>query len=58
MKKCTKNLVNYGFPMLALGSPVEFMESYEYKLLAEMIIMAKNRCQMLFHYIFLGLVTP
>ena len=29
--------------MLALGSPVEFMESYEYKLLAEMIIMAKKQ---------------
>jgi len=43
VKKCTKNLVNYGFPMLALGSPVEFMESYEYKLLAEMIIMAKKQ---------------
>jgi len=37
VKKSTKSLVNYGFPMLALGSPVEFMESYEYKLLAEMI---------------------
>jgi len=43
VKKSTKNLVNYGFPMLALGSPVEFMESYEYKLLAEMIIMAKKQ---------------
>ncbi len=28
--------------MLALGSPVEFMESYEYRLLAEMIIAAKK----------------
>jgi 7-cyano-7-deazaguanine tRNA-ribosyltransferase len=28
--------------MLALGSPVEFMESYEYKLLARMIITAKK----------------
>ena len=43
VKKSTKSLVNYGFPMLALGSPVEFMESYEYKLLAEMIIMAKKQ---------------
>ena len=34
VKRSTKSLVNYGFPMLALGSPVEFMESYEYKLLA------------------------
>jgi 7-cyano-7-deazaguanine tRNA-ribosyltransferase len=31
-----------GYQMLALGSPVEFMESYEYKLLAEMIIAAKK----------------
>ena len=30
------------FPMLALGSPVEFMEAYEYKLLAQMIIAAKK----------------
>jgi 7-cyano-7-deazaguanine tRNA-ribosyltransferase len=29
--------------MLALGSPVEFMESYEYKLLAQMIISAKKQ---------------
>ena len=43
VKKSTKNLVSYGFPMLALGSPVEFMESYEYKLLAEMIVMAKKQ---------------
>ena len=32
-----------GFQMLALGSPVEFMESYEYKLLAEMIMTAKKQ---------------
>ena len=32
-----------GFQMLALGSPVEFMESYEYKLLAQMIIAAKKQ---------------
>ncbi|MEK6870081.1 MAG: tRNA-guanine transglycosylase, partial [Thermoproteota archaeon] len=32
--KSTKSLVDMGFKMLALGSPVEFMESYEYKLLA------------------------
>ena len=31
-----------GFEMLALGSPVEFMESYEYRLLAEMIVAAKK----------------
>jgi len=43
VKSSTKHLVNYGFPMLALGSPVEFMESYEYKLLASMIITAKKQ---------------
>lgn len=43
VKKSTKALVNYGFKMLALGSPVEFMESYEYKLLAEMIVSAKKQ---------------
>ncbi|MDE1766025.1 MAG: tRNA guanosine(15) transglycosylase TgtA [Thaumarchaeota archaeon] len=38
----TRELVKYGFHMLALGSPVEFMESYEYRLLAQMIITAKK----------------
>lgn len=42
VKKSTRNLVEYGFKMLALGSPVEFMESYEYRLLAQMIIAAKK----------------
>lgn len=42
VKKSTKSLVDFGFKMLALGSPVEFMESYEYKLLAQMIIAAKK----------------
>jgi 7-cyano-7-deazaguanine tRNA-ribosyltransferase len=42
VKRSTKNLVKQGFPMLALGSPVEFMESYEYALLASMIITAKK----------------
>ena len=41
--KSTKSLVNMGFQMLALGSPVEFMESYEYRLLAEMIVAAKKQ---------------
>ena len=41
--KSTKSLVDMGFQMLALGSPVEFMESYEYKLLAQMIISAKKQ---------------
>ena len=40
--KSTKSLVDMGFKMLALGSPVEFMQSYEYKLLAQMIISAKK----------------
>ncbi|WP_042684647.1 tRNA guanosine(15) transglycosylase TgtA [Candidatus Nitrosotenuis chungbukensis] len=42
VKKSTKALVDYGFPMLALGSPVEVMESYEYKILAKMIVAAKR----------------
>jgi len=42
VKRSTKSLVSYGFNMLALGSPVEFMESYEYRLLAQMIISAKK----------------
>ena len=42
VKRSAKNLVKQGFPMLALGSPVEFMESYEYALLASMIITAKK----------------
>jgi len=41
--RSTKSLVKMKFPMLALGSPVEFMEAYEYKLLAEMIITAKKQ---------------
>ena len=40
--KSTKGLVDMGFQMLALGSPVEFMESYEYRLLAQMIVAAKK----------------
>ncbi len=42
VKESTRTLVKYGFQMLALGSPVEFMESYEYRLLAKMIITAKK----------------
>ena len=41
--RSTKSLVEMKFPMLALGSPVEFMEAYEYKLLAQMIITAKKQ---------------
>jgi 7-cyano-7-deazaguanine tRNA-ribosyltransferase len=43
VEKSTKSLVNMGFKMLALGSPVEFMESYEFKLLAQMIVSAKKQ---------------
>ena len=43
VKRSAKTLVEYGFEMLALGSPVEFMESYEYKLLANMIFVAKKQ---------------
>ena len=42
VRHSTKKLIEFGFPMLALGSPVEFMESYEYKLLAQMIVSAKK----------------
>ncbi|MDC0154366.1 tRNA guanosine(15) transglycosylase TgtA [Nitrosopumilus sp.] len=41
--KSTKALIDMGFQMLALGSPVEFMESYEYRLLAQMIVSAKKQ---------------
>lgn len=41
--KSTKSLIKMGYKMLALGSPVEFMESYEYRLLAEMIVAAKKQ---------------
>ncbi len=41
--KSAKSLVRMGFQMLALGSPVEFMESYEYRLLAQMIVAAKKQ---------------
>ena len=41
--KSTKSLVDMNFQMLALGSPVEFMESYEYRLLAKMIVAAKKQ---------------
>lgn len=41
--KSTKSLIKMGYKMLALGSPVEFMESYEYRLLAKMIAVAKKQ---------------
>ncbi len=43
VERSTKSLVKMGFSMLALGSPVEFMESYEFRLLAQMIIAAKKQ---------------
>lgn len=43
VKRSTKSLVGFGYKMLALGSPVEVMESYEYKILAEMIMHAKRQ---------------
>lgn len=42
VKKSTKALVKYGYQMLALGSPVEVMESYDYRILANMILNAKR----------------
>ena len=42
VKRSTNELIKMGYEMLALGSPVEFMESYEYRLLAEMIVAAKK----------------
>ena len=42
VKNSAKSLVKMGYEFLALGSPVEFMESYEYARLAEMIISAKR----------------
>jgi 7-cyano-7-deazaguanine tRNA-ribosyltransferase len=43
VRRSTRSLVGYGFEMLALGSPVEFMESYRYRLLAQMIMHAKRQ---------------
>ena len=42
VKNSAKSLVKMGYEFLALGSPVEFMESYEYVKLAEMIISARR----------------
>ena len=43
VEKSTRGLIEIGYQMLALGSPVEFMESYEYRLLAQMIVAAKKQ---------------
>lgn len=40
--RSAKSLVSMGFEFMALGSPVEFMEQYEYASLAKMIITARN----------------
>ncbi len=42
VRRSARGLLDAGFGMLALGSPVEFMESYEYGLLARMIAAAKG----------------
>lgn len=42
VKRSARGLLDAGFRMLALGSPVEFMESYEYRALAETIVVAKR----------------
>lgn len=41
VKESTRALIEYGYGMLALGSPVEIMESYRYRLLGQMIHQAK-----------------
>ncbi len=43
VRQSARSLVKYGFGMLALGSPVEFMESYRYGPLAQMIREAKSQ---------------
>ncbi len=40
--RSARGLAKMGFPMMALGSPVEFMEQYEYASLARMIIAARR----------------
>jgi 7-cyano-7-deazaguanine tRNA-ribosyltransferase len=42
VRRSTKELIKYGYQMLAFGSPVEVMEAYEYRLLAGMIVAAKK----------------
>lgn len=37
-----RRLADAGYQMMALGSPVEFMESYEYAMLARMIVAARG----------------
>ena len=42
VRKSTNTLLDQGYQMLAFGSPVEVMESYEYGLLAKIILEAKR----------------
>ena len=42
VRKSTSALLKQGYQMLAFGSPVEVMESYEYGLLAKIILEAKK----------------
>lgn len=42
VRRSTSTLLNQGYQMLAFGSPVEVMESYEYGLLAKIILEAKK----------------
>lgn len=42
VKYSTDELIKIGFDFFALGSPVEIMEAYDFRLLTRMIITAKN----------------
>ena len=42
VEHCAKELDRMGFQLMALGSPVELMEAYEFALLAKMILTAKK----------------
>ena len=42
VQRSTDTLVHLGYQMAALGSPVEFMESYDYRNLAAMIVEARK----------------
>jgi 7-cyano-7-deazaguanine tRNA-ribosyltransferase len=42
VRRSTSTLLDQGYQMLAFGSPVEVMESYEYGLLAKIILEAKK----------------
>ena len=37
VRYCANALDKMGFPVLAIGSPVEVMEAYEFSILAQMI---------------------